>query len=149
MEGEVFEPTESIFSEGKTSPPGYLTELDLLALMDATGIGTNGTMADHIVTIIDRQYVEARAQPRQTQHGNDEQGSEELPTQARVGNSRRGRTAVARHCAGRNNGIGCGGTLTGVREFIPTTLRVALVEGHENMGLKTDLTKPFLRKEVR
>jgi DNA topoisomerase-3 len=26
---------------------------------------------------------------------------------------------------------------------------VALVEGHENMGFETNLTKPFLRKEVR
>jgi DNA topoisomerase-3 len=134
-EGEVFEPTEAILSEGKTSPPGYLTEPDLLALMDANGIGTDATMADHIVTIIDRQYVEARAQPRHARQGNDEEVSGELPAQARVGNGRRG--------AGR------GGAMTGVREFIPTTLGVALVEGHENMGFETNLTKPFLRKEVR
>ncbi|KAH9866077.1 hypothetical protein J1614_008641 [Plenodomus biglobosus] len=114
IEGEIFEPTEAILSEGKTSPPGYLTEPDLLALMDANGIGTNATMADHIVRIIDRQYVEARAQPRQARHGNDEEGSEELPTQARAGNSRRGRTAVARRGAGRNSGAGRGGAVTGV-----------------------------------
>jgi hypothetical protein len=35
-----------------------------------------------------------------------------------------------------------------VQEFIPTTLGVALVEGYENMGFETSLTKPFLRKEV-
>jgi DNA topoisomerase-3 len=103
--------------------------------MDANGIGTDATMADHIVTIIDRQYVEARAQPRHARQGNDEEVSGELPAQARVGNGRRG--------AGR------GGAMTGVREFIPTTLGVALVEGHENMGFETNLTKPFLRKEVR
>jgi DNA topoisomerase-3 len=149
IEGEVFEPTEAILREGKTSPPGYLTEPDLLTLMDANGIGTDATMADHIVTIIDRRYVEARAQPRQARHGHVEEGSEELPTQARVGNNRRGRTAVGRRGAGRNSGAGRSGAVTGVREFIPTTLGVALVEGHENMGFETNLTKPFLRKEVR
>jgi DNA topoisomerase-3 len=149
IEGEVFEPTEAILREGKTSPPGYLTEPDLLTLMDANGIGTDATMADHIVTIIDRRYVEARAQTRQARHGNDEEGSEELPTQARVGNSRRGRNAAGRRGAGRSSGASRGGAVTGVREFIPTTLGVALVEGHENMGFETNLTKPFLRKEVR
>jgi DNA topoisomerase-3 len=122
IEGEVFEPTEAFLSEGKTSPPGYLNEPDLLALMNANGIGTDATMADHIVTITDRQYVEARAQPRQVRHGNDEEESEELPAQARVGNGRRGRTAVARR-GGRHSGAGRGGAITGVREFIPTTLR--------------------------
>jgi hypothetical protein len=87
-------------------------------------------------------------QPRQARHGNDEEGPEELPTQARVGNSRRGRTAVARRGAGRNSGVGRGHPVSGVREFIPTTLGVALVEGHENMGFETNLTKPFLRKEI-
>lgn len=117
--------------------------------MNANGIGTDATMADHIATIIDRQYVEARAQPRQARHGNDEEESDELPAQARVGNSRRGRTAAARPRGGRNSGAGRGGATTGVREFIPTTLGVALVEGHENMGFETNLTKPFLRKEVK
>ncbi|KAM5479245.1 DNA topoisomerase [Microsporum canis] len=147
IEGEVFEPTEAILSEGKTLPPGYLTEPDLLALMNANGIGTDATMADHIVTIIDRQYVEARAQPRQARHGNDEEEPEELPAQARGRNGRRGRTAVAPR-GGRNSGAGRGGAITGVREFIPTTLGVALVEGHENMGFETNLMKPFLRKEM-
>lgn len=150
IEGEVFEPIEAILSKGKTSPPGYLTEPDLLALMDANGIGTDATMADHIVTIIDRQYVEARAQPRQAWQGNDEEEeSEELPAQARGGNGRRGRSAVAPRRGGRNSGAGRGGATTGVREFIPTTLGIALVEGHENMGFETNLMKPFLRKEVR
>ncbi|EFR04834.1 hypothetical protein MGYG_07839 [Nannizzia gypsea CBS 118893] len=148
IEGEVFEPTEAILGEGKTSPPGYLTEPDLLALMNANGIGTDATMADHIVTIIDRQYVEARAQPRQARHGNDEEDSEELPAQTRGGNDRRDRGAVASRRGGWNSGAGRGGAITGVREFIPTTLGVALVEGHENMGFETDLMKPFLRKEM-
>ena len=143
-EGEVFKPTEAILSEGKTSPPGYLTEPDLLALMNSNGIGTDATMADHIVTIIDRQYVEARAQPRQARNGNDDQESEDFPAQASVNNARRG----APRRGGRNSGASRGGAITGVREFVPTTLGVALVEGHENMGFETNLTKPFLRKEV-
>ncbi|EZG10561.1 hypothetical protein H106_00614 [Trichophyton rubrum CBS 735.88] len=148
IQGEVFEPTEAMLSEGKISPPGYLTEPDLLALMNANGIGTDATMADHIVTIIDRQYVEARAQPRQVQHGNDEEKSEELSAQARGGNGHRGRIAVAPRRGGRNSGAGCGGAITGVREFIPMTLGIALVEGHENMGFETNLMKPFLRREM-
>ena len=58
---------------------------------------------------------------------------------------------------GRGRGRGRGGRggansgasgNTGVQEFIPTTLGVALVEGYNNMGFDTSLTKPFLRKEV-
>ncbi|KAH8909523.1 prokaryotic type I DNA topoisomerase [Coniochaeta sp. PMI_546] len=55
--GEQFEPTEAMMTEGKTSPPSYLTEADLLALMDANGIGTDATMAEHIKKILDRKYV--------------------------------------------------------------------------------------------
>jgi hypothetical protein len=36
-----------------------------------------------------------------------------------------------------------------VQEFIPTTLGVALIEGYDNVGFETSLSKPFLRKEVR
>ncbi|USP73235.1 DNA topoisomerase [Curvularia clavata] len=150
LEGEVFEPTEAILSEGKTSPPEYLTEPDLLSRMDANGIGTDATMADHIATIIDRQYVEARAQRRQARQGNDEEGSDELPTQARFSNSCQGRNEIPCRSAGSNSGAGRGhsGAATGIREFIPTTLGVALVECHDNMGFETNLTKPFLRKEM-
>ncbi|KAI2485742.1 FAD-dependent isoamyl alcohol oxidase [Pyrenophora tritici-repentis] len=91
-EGEVFEPTEVILSEVKTSPPGYLTEPDLLVLMDANGIGNDATMADHIATITDRQYVEARAQPRQARHSNDNEESEGLRVQGRDENGLGGRT---------------------------------------------------------
>ncbi len=144
VEGEVFEPAEAILNEGETSPPGLLTEPDLLALMNANGIGTDATMADHIAKIIKRQYVQARAQPRQALHGDDEEPEE----QANIRDGRRGRPAVVGRRGRRNGGTGRGGTVTGVREFIPTTLGVALVEGHENMGFETNLTKPFLRKEV-
>ncbi|KKY35915.1 putative dna topoisomerase [Diaporthe ampelina] len=63
--GEVFEPAEAMMTEGKTTPPGYLTEADLLSLMDANGIGTDATMSEHIEKIQMREYVQAvdRAQP--------------------------------------------------------------------------------------
>ena len=55
--GETFEPTEAMITEGKTSPPSYLTESDLIALMDANGIGTDATMAEHIAKIQEREYA--------------------------------------------------------------------------------------------
>ncbi|GME25206.1 dna topoisomerase iii [Neofusicoccum parvum] len=65
--GEVFEPTEANMGEGKTSPPGYLTEPELISLMDANGIGTDATMAEHIAKIKEREYVMTR--PRSGGHG--------------------------------------------------------------------------------
>lgn len=58
--GEMFEPTEAKIFDGKTSPPNYLTEPELIGLMDANGIGTDATMAEHIAKIKDRQYVATR-----------------------------------------------------------------------------------------
>lgn len=60
QKGELFEPTEAKIFEGKTSPPNYLTEPELIGLMDANGIGTDATMAEHIARIKDRQYVATR-----------------------------------------------------------------------------------------
>ncbi|KAG7008699.1 DNA topoisomerase 3 [Physcia stellaris] len=54
---ETFEPTEANITEGETTPPGYLTEPELISLMDANGIGTDATMAEHISKIKDREYV--------------------------------------------------------------------------------------------
>ncbi|KAF8799282.1 prokaryotic type I DNA topoisomerase [Phlegmacium glaucopus] len=56
-EGEEFEPTICELREGQTSKPNYLTEADLVTLMDKNGIGTDATIAQHIQTIIDREYV--------------------------------------------------------------------------------------------
>ncbi|EHY56203.1 DNA topoisomerase [Exophiala dermatitidis] len=58
--GETFEPTEANMAEGKTTAPGYLTEPELITLMDANGIGTDATMAEHIAKIKDRSYVDTR-----------------------------------------------------------------------------------------
>ncbi|KKF93407.1 DNA topoisomerase 3 [Ceratocystis platani] len=49
--GEKFQPTEAMMTDGKTSAPNYLTEADLIALMDANGVGTDATMAEHIEKI--------------------------------------------------------------------------------------------------
>ena len=59
--GETFEPTEANMTDGKTTPPGYLTEPELIGLMDANGIGTDATMAEHITKIKDRYYVDTRS----------------------------------------------------------------------------------------
>ncbi|EAW11515.1 DNA topoisomerase 3 [Aspergillus clavatus NRRL 1] len=106
-DGELFEPTEAKIFEGKTTPPNYLTEPELIGLMDANGIGTDATMAEHIAKIKDREYV-----------------------------------AVHSRGSGRN----------AVKEFIPTRLGIALVEGYDNVVAhlpdKPSLSKPFLRKEM-
>ncbi|ANB11628.1 DNA topoisomerase 3 [Sugiyamaella lignohabitans] len=48
---------EAMIKDGQTSPPSHLTEPELIALMDANGIGTDATMAEHIEKIILRGYV--------------------------------------------------------------------------------------------
>ncbi|KAL2868656.1 DNA topoisomerase 3 [Aspergillus lucknowensis] len=55
--GEQFEPTEANIFDGKTTPPNYLTEPELIGLMDANGIGTDATMAEHIEKIKMRSYI--------------------------------------------------------------------------------------------
>ncbi|KZT57049.1 prokaryotic type I DNA topoisomerase [Calocera cornea HHB12733] len=58
--GERFMPNVCEMREGQTSRPNLLTEADLVGLMDKNGIGTDATIAQHIQTIIDREYVMAR-----------------------------------------------------------------------------------------
>jgi DNA topoisomerase III len=148
-EGEIFEPTEARIQDGKTSPPGYLTEPELIGLMDANGIGTDATMAEHIAKIKERQYVETRARGRQPQQADEDAEASDGEVDAGPGAARgRGRGRARGGRGGRNAGAVRGGATTGVQEFIPTTLGVALVEGYDNMGLDISLTKPFLRKEV-
>lgn len=150
-EGEVFEPTEARIHEGQTSPPGYLTEPELIALMDANGIGTDATMAEHIAKIKDREYAETRPRARRPRQDDDDESEEgEPPAPDPDAGRGRGRgRGRARGRGGRGGANARGGATNGVQEFIPTTLGVALVEGYENMGFEISLTKPFLRKEVR
>jgi DNA topoisomerase-3 len=100
--GGQFEPEQALMTEGKTGPPNYLTEPDLIALMDANGIGTDATMAEHISKVLQRGYITPRPAPG----------------------------------------------ASGVTEFIPSALGVALVKGYDQIGLDTSLSKPFLRKEM-
>lgn len=133
--GETFEPTEAMITDGKTTAPGYLTEPDLIALMDANGIGTDATMAEHIAKIKERDYVYTR--PR----GGGGAGHNAAP----AGRGGRGGRGGAR--GGAAGGGDAGGT-GGVEEFIPSTLGVALVAGYDKMGFEMSLSKPFLRQEL-
>jgi DNA topoisomerase-3 len=144
--GETFIPTEANMTEGKTSPPGYLTEPELIALMDANGIGTDATMAEHIAKIKERNYVQTRKRSGTTTAGATE-GDCEATEHAERGGRGRGR---GRGRGGTNAATtGSRGARGSVDEFIPTTLGVALIEGYENLEFETSLSKPFLRKEVR
>ncbi|KAF2139686.1 uncharacterized protein K452DRAFT_300213 [Aplosporella prunicola CBS 121167] len=145
--GEEFEPTEANMGEGKTTPPGYLTEPELIALMDANGIGTDATMAEHIAKIKERKYVmtQIRGGGRGAASANEEGNTA-------TGRGGRGGRGGGR---GRGRGGGRGGSnaangsgWSGVQEFIPSTLGVALVEGYDNVGFETSLSKPFLRKQM-
>ncbi|KAF8321620.1 prokaryotic type I DNA topoisomerase [Clavulina sp. PMI_390] len=63
-EGQTFMPTVCEMRDGTTTAPSYLTEADLVTLMDKNGIGTDATIAQHIQTIIDRDYVMERTEGR-------------------------------------------------------------------------------------
>ena len=147
-EGEVFEPTEAHIREGKTCPPGYLTEPELISLMDANGIGTDATMAEHIAKIKERKYVETRPRTRQPRQDDQDESEDEEPGDLDAGRGRERGRGRGRARGGRAGANGRTSANTGVQEFIPSTLGVALVEGYENMGFEISLTKPFLRKEV-
>ncbi|KAF8647157.1 hypothetical protein AX16_006988 [Volvariella volvacea WC 439] len=56
-QGEEFVPSICELRQGETTKPNLLTEADLVTLMDKNGIGTDATIAQHIQTIIDREYV--------------------------------------------------------------------------------------------
>ena len=119
---ETFEPTQASIADGLTTPPGYLTEPELISLMDANGIGTDATMADHIEKIKTREYVMTCSGQRS--------GAQTDGTESRGARGGRGNR---------------GGS---VEHFIPSTLGVALIRGYDSIGLETSLGKPFLRKEM-
>lgn len=55
--GSTFIPESLLMEQGHTAPPKYLTESDLIALMEKNEIGTDATIAEHIQKIQDREYV--------------------------------------------------------------------------------------------
>lgn len=138
--GETFEPKEATMHDGKTTAPSYLTEPELIGLMDANGIGTDATMAEHIAKIKEREYVMARPKGGAGAGGNGAavRGGGRGRARGRGGRGGRGGAAAQRE----------GGAGGGLQEFIPTTLGIALIEGYDNVGFETSLSKPFLRKEV-
>ncbi|KHJ32120.1 putative dna topoisomerase iii [Erysiphe necator] len=144
--GEIFQPTEAMITEGKTTAPGYLTEPDLISLMDANGIGTDATMAEHIAKIKERGYVFTRPRGVNNSGMNDEN---EIQTRANGRGRGRGRGRGGRGGRGsRGENTSNSTRNSGVEEFIPSTLGVALVDGYDRMGFETSLSKPFLRKEM-
>lgn len=64
--GEEVKLASALVKEGKTSPPSFMTEPELIALMDANGIGTDATIADHIDTIKNREYITLHKQAKST-----------------------------------------------------------------------------------
>ncbi|TFY54110.1 hypothetical protein EVJ58_g9055 [Rhodofomes roseus] len=59
---EEFAPAVCLLKDGQTTKPHLLTEADLVTLMDKNGIGTDATIAQHIETIVKRNYVHEKMQ---------------------------------------------------------------------------------------
>jgi DNA topoisomerase-3 len=56
-QGELVEPKRVDMTTDHTTRPSFLSEPELIGLMDANGIGTDATMAAHIEKILERQYT--------------------------------------------------------------------------------------------
>ncbi|CAI5716940.1 unnamed protein product [Peronospora destructor] len=57
QQGDMFRPSTVVMLVGETNPPPLLSEADLIAKMDSNGIGTDATIAEHIKTILKREYA--------------------------------------------------------------------------------------------
>jgi len=144
-------PASLEMGEGRTSSPRYLTEPELIALMDVNGIGTDATMADHIEKILERAYVFKQSTTRRAtaEDGEEEYEAPEEEVGAARGRGRGGGRGRGRGGAGGGARGGRGGGGGGrVDEFIPSTLGIGLVEGYDSMNFDLSLIKPYLRKQV-
>lgn len=56
-DGELVSVKDVKLSEHQTSPPDYLTEAELITLMEKHGIGTDASIPVHINNICQRNYV--------------------------------------------------------------------------------------------
>ena len=63
-QAEVLNITSVNLTEGKTSPPDYLTEAELIGLMEHNGIGTDASIPTHINNICQRNYVQVSGSGR-------------------------------------------------------------------------------------
>ncbi|PSS35638.1 DNA topoisomerase [Actinidia chinensis var. chinensis] len=59
--GEKIEISKVDLYEGKTVPPDYLSESELISLMEKHGIGTDASISVHINNICERNYVQVQA----------------------------------------------------------------------------------------
>ena len=57
VEGENVIPESLNMEKGVTTPPNFLTEAELIGLMDKNGIGTDATIHEHIKHVQDRGYA--------------------------------------------------------------------------------------------
>lgn len=61
QEGETL-PLQSVeVAQGRTSPPDYLTEAELIERMEKHGIGTDASIPTHINNIVERNYVKVES----------------------------------------------------------------------------------------
>ncbi|CAM9520656.1 unnamed protein product, partial [Discosporangium mesarthrocarpum] len=64
FQGQEFVPSVLEMHEGRTEPPQLLSEADLINLMDEKGVGTDATIAEHILKIQQRKYCIKNEQNR-------------------------------------------------------------------------------------